>query len=792
MHVNLCVKPISKMIKNTLFTFSLLIPFVGHSTETSSPLPYIEQSAKIDGELTEQAWERAKKITINNVTWPHENSPSPVETTAYVYENGRSLFIGFEASDPNPSKIRAFFRDRDRAWDDDLVGIKIDSFNNNRSAYQFFINPLGVQQDSIENELTKSESTSWDGIWDSAGKIHDSGYTVEVEIPLRVLNFDDNTDVKTMAMEFLRFYPRNERLRLSSMQLTHANNCWICQMPLYSGFKKAKQGNNVAIIPSFVLNRSETRDIDGSDINDWESNNNTEPSLDVKWAITPDMTLNATLNPDFSQVEADTGQLSVNNSFSLFFPEKRAFFLDNTDYFSSYTNLIHTRNVAAPDYGIKFTSNKQSHTFAAFVANDEHLNVMIPGNLGSRIVTLEQKSDNAALRYRYDFGNTLSIGTTTTLRQSDDYSNQLVSIDSKYQPTSHDTLKLQLFASDTEYSQPFIDELCDGENGDCNSQPKKPCEQFKDCDFDESTLRVLNSDDTTGIGYLINYEHNQKYWRMFGSYRNHGAGLRSDLGFMSQVDYNKFVTGLEYRWYGTKESWWNRAKWYTDWDITHNEEGELLEKEVQTNFAVNGPLQSTFDVGIEHRKRTGLRHDQARLNINGNTNRFTENRVWTYMEFKPLSGVFASLNLRTGNKLDLSNNRLGKEYFARPVINVNLGKHFEVRFRHTYEQLEAQSSNVYTANLTDMRLTYQFNINSYLRLAVIRTDIDRNLSNYIDPDVNATYKGLSTQLLYSYKINPQTVFFAGYSDNGYQDDDLEKIIKDNKTFFAKFSYAWLM
>ena len=199
-----------------------------------------------------------------------------------------------------------------------------------------------------------------------------------------------------------------------------------------------------------------------------------------------------------------------------------------------------------------------------------------------------------------------------------------------------------------------------------------------------------------------------------------------------------------------------------------------------------------LDIGVEHRKRTGLRQDKSILNIDGNTHLFTENRVWTYMEFKPTSGVFAGLNLHTANKVDLANNRLGKENFIRPVVILNLGKHFELRFRHTYERLEAEKQQVYSANLTDIRLTYQFNNNSYLRFAVIHTTIDRNAKNYRVPDITEDYKGLSTQLLYSYKINPQTVFFAGFSGNGYQDDDLTSITEDNKTLFAKFSYAWLI
>jgi hypothetical protein len=122
---------------------------------------------------------------------------------------------------------------------------------------------------------------------------------------------------------------------------------------------------------------------------------------------------------------------------------------------------------------------------------------------------------------------------------------------------------------------------------------------------------------------------------------------------------------------------------------------------------------------------------------------------------------------------------------------MNLDKHFEARLRHTYETLDADGRDVFTANLSDVRFTYQFNVNSFLRLAVIYTDLERNKSNYID-NVDSQYKKLATQLLYSYKLNPQTVFFAGYSDTGYQDDELSSITKEQRTLFAKFSYAWLL
>ncbi|MBQ4835976.1 carbohydrate binding family 9 domain-containing protein [Pseudoalteromonas luteoviolacea] len=765
------------MIRSTSLICTLLLSAAAVAAPQPIEIPFIEQAAIIDGKIDEPIWQSAQEILIDNVTWPHENIASPVSTKALVYENGEALFIAFIAKDPTPKEIRAHYRDRDKIWNDDLVGLKIDSLNTSQNAYQFFINPLGVQLDSIENELTKNENSSWNGIWSSKGEITPDGYRVEVKIPLRVLNFNDSQGTKQMAMEFLRFLPRDERLRISNMQLDHNNSCWICQMPAVSGFASAKQSNNLTITPALAIAHTQTRDIDDAVVPDFESDTDYEPGLDVKWAVTPDTTLNLTVNPDFSQVEVDTGQLSVNNSFSLFFPEKRAFFLENSDYFSSHLNLVHTRNVSAPDYGIKATSSKQGHTFAGFIANDDSTHVLVPGNLGSSIVSLEQKSENAALRYRYDANDQLSIGTTGTIRQSEDYRNQVLSIDSKYRPTKHDTIKLQAITTDTQYDQHFIDEVCDDD-------------PIESCEIDESVLRVQNHGDQQGLGYYASYEHNRKHWRAFGSYRNYDAALRADLGFISQVDFNKFITGFEYRWYGDESNWWNRANWYSDWDISHNEDGELLEKEVQSNFKVQGPLQSIVQVGFDHRKRTGQRHDETLLEIDGNTDMFTENFQWMYLEMKPRAGVFAGLRLNTGNKLDIANNRLGQRYIVKPTLNFNLGRHFEVKLRHTYERLEHDGENVYTANLSDARFTYQFGINSYVRLALINLDIERNQHKYID-DVDSRYKKLSTQLLYAYKLNPETVLFVGYSDSGYQDDDLSDITKDNKTFFAKFSYAWL-
>ena len=210
-------------------------------------IPNIAGEIKIDGELDDKHWQQAKELELNYVTRPFENTRPPVTTKVKMFENGHTLYVAFIAQDPNVENISAFYRDRDGIWSNDLVGIKLDTFNDSRLAHQFFVNPLGIQADSIENEMTGRESDSWDGIWQSAGKIVADGYQVEMAIPLRILNFEEGDEHKVWGAELVRYYPRTDRLRISNMPLDRNNSCNLCQMGSIAGFKQAKQGKNLGV-----------------------------------------------------------------------------------------------------------------------------------------------------------------------------------------------------------------------------------------------------------------------------------------------------------------------------------------------------------------------------------------------------------------------------------------------------------------------------------------------------------------------------------------------------------------
>jgi hypothetical protein len=737
-------------------------------------IPYVAGEIKIDGALDDIHWQQAKQLELNYVTHPFENTRPPVTTQVKMFENGDTLYVSFMAQDPDIENLSAFYRDRDGIWSNDLVGIKLDTFNDSRLAYQFFVNPLGIQADSIQNEMTGRESDSWDGIWQSAGKIVAGGYQVEMAIPLRILNFKEGSENKVWGAELVRYYPRADRLRISNVPLDRNNSCNLCQMGSITGFKQAKQGKNLALVPTLVLGKGQSRDPQES--LEWDDSDNQAISLDVKWGITPEISLQATLKPDFSQVEADVAQLSINDTFALFFDEKRTFFLENADYFSSNYNLVYTRNVAAPDYGAKVTGRIDQHTFGFFVANDESTTFLVPGNLGSSIASFEQESLNLALRYRYDLSEQLSVGWTSTLRDAEGYYNYVNAIDAKYKLTANDTFRVQILRSDTQYPIDLYKEFCDDD-----------CEQ--DSDFSETALRLKKTKAFSGRAYRVSYAHEERNWNVSVYQNNHGAGIRTDLGFGSLADRQKSAVGGGYNWY-SENTWWNRIRLSGDWDISHNDNNELIEKEAEVSLSMNGQLQSYFEIGLLKRDKVGLRDDPSKLSITNNSTLFTEQQGSFYFEIRPSPSWYFNTFARYGDNIDNDNNRLGKQLFVRPTINWSIGKSLQFKLRHTYQNFEVDKQQLFTANLSDFRATYQFNQRQFLRLILVYSDIERNQQNYTF-DVESSNKGLGTQLLYSYKLNPLTKFFVGYSDSAFQDDVQTSLTKSERSVFMKFSYAWL-
>jgi hypothetical protein len=289
----------------------------------------------VDAQLDEPAWSEATPISIAWEWEPSTNTPAPVETTVLVTFDDRYFYAAFRARDPQPKNIRARYQERDVDGGDDSVGLWIDTFNDDRRAYKFRVNPLGVQRDSIFSDVENAEDLSWDAIWDSAARITEDGYIVEIAIPLQQLRIPARSGPQTWGLLALRNWPRDVTHQLRSAVPDQNRNCFICLFPDVHGFTVASGGKNIEVTPAIT---------------------GTDDKIDLgasgRWAITPGTSLQATINPDFSQVEADAAQLDVNTRFAIFFPEKRPFFVEGADFFSTRMQLVFTRTIGDPSAGL--------------------------------------------------------------------------------------------------------------------------------------------------------------------------------------------------------------------------------------------------------------------------------------------------------------------------------------------------------------------------------------------------------------------------------------------------------
>lgn len=732
-------------------------------------IPYENGDISVDGEINEALWKNALIVDLNIVNSPWNNQPSPVKTTAKLIENGKFLYVSFIAEDPKPDEIQGFLTDRDNAWGHDLVGIKLDTHNNRRLNYEFFVNPYGVQNDSTFNEITGEANSAWDGLWYAFGKKTNSGYQVEIAIPYNILNFKNDGQEKKWAIELVRIYPRDTSLRISHVPIDRDNPCWLCQYPEAIGFKNAKIDNNLRLTPSITATRNLNRDIfanTGEPARNWSSENEVDAGIDLRWGINTNNLFNATINPDFSTVESDSGQLNVNTNFSLYYEEKRAFFLDNSDYFSSDFNLVYTRNIADPDYGAKVTGRINKHSYGVFSTNDTETNILLSNNLGSRLVSTGKKSNSSALRYRYDYNDKLTLGSIATLRSSSDYHNYVFGVDARYLLSESNSVKAQILNSDTSYSGEII----------ANEGVRN---------FILSEGRVINSN-FTDQAFKLNFKHDSEYWLVNLDHQSIGEGFRADLGFLPKTDIKIDQALVKRTFYSDEDSYWHEAGVSGKWRIAHNINNELIERELVASFNAEGFLQSVLEIDLVHAQRVGLRYDKNITDIDLNTSSFNEDQLKVYTSANLNNRTFVSLDLTLGDKIDYSNDRLGDLVQVEGNITVFITDHLEFDFYQTYSKLNAKEYDnkitVYKAYISELRLSYQFDVQSYLKLSLVYNHVDY-------PGVEEV-KDFSTQLIYAYKLNPQTVFFLGYADSSFQDNDLTRLTTSDRTLFTKFSYAW--
>jgi hypothetical protein len=710
-------------------------------------IPRTDLKINVDGILDEDAWSDALKSNLDIEVMPAENVPAPVDTECYIIYDTSRLYVGCRAFDPEPEKIRAYLSDRDEAWQDDSIGIIIDTFNDENRAFAFFVNPLGIQGDEIMSSGGSEEDMSWDAIWESAGQITDFGYVVEIAIPFRALQFQPSKEDQIWGFAPVRNYPRSRRHQISSFPLDRNEQCILCQLPKIKGFSGAEPGRNIEMDPTVVgLHSDERNDFPDGPMKKQESIGNV--GVSGRWGFTNNMTLSAAINPDFSQVEADVAQLDINKQFALYYPEKRPLFLEGQDFFETPIQALYTRSVADPDWGVKISGKEGKNTIGFFSAQDQLTNLIFPGSQGSRSGFLNQRSFSNVLRYRRDVGGGSTLGILVTDREGDRYHNRLAGLDGLLRINKSDVVTFQLLGSQTAYPESLAE------------------------DYDQDTGELY--------GYAANIEisRQKKNYVLFSSYQDLNPDFRADMGFVPQVDFRNFEFGGGYFYIGTEKSFFSEIDIIGNYDQTNDHQGHLLERELETNISLYGPMQSSLSTTIGIRKKVYKQEP------------FSQFFNHVFFSVRPIGTLYCDIYLSYGDEIDYTHVRAGRYLQISPEIEWNLGNHFNINFSYHYQWLKIDGERLFLAQLPQIRFIYHLNSRAFFRAILQYQNIDRNLELYED-DIAPQTQTLFSQFLFSYKLNPRTVLFLGYSDNYLGFTDI-RITQTDRTFFLKIGYAWTL
>jgi hypothetical protein len=709
-------------------------------------VPRVETPLKVDGVLDDEVWKHALVLPVNIEVRPGENIVAPVRTEVLLAYGPGHIYAAFRAWDPEPSKIRARYTDRDKIWDDDWVSLTFDTFNDERRAFEFYCNPLGVQLDRIE-VTGGGGGEAWDAIWDSAGRITPEGYEAEIAIPFSSLRFQKTQGEQVWSFDAVRSYPRNVRHHIGSFPRDRGNNCYLCQALKIVGFAGADPGDNLELDPTLVGTYAETRErFPGGPF--VKKDSKVDPGLTVRWSMTPNLALNATINPDFSQVEADAAQLDINTRFALFYPEKRPFFLEGMDYFETPLPIVYTRTLAQPAWGAKVTGKMGPNMVAAFSVRDEVTNLILPSSQSSTSLSLPGRNTGSVLRYRRDVGDSSTVGVLATDREGADYSNRVFGFDAALRFTPEQTLYLNAYGSQTRYP----DSLAAAQG-----QPEGAFQ---------------------GYGFDLMYDYSTRDWENYVHFMGYSDDFRADLGFVPQVGYSFFDVGAIRKWYHDDPGhWFNTLSVWGGYELTRDSAKNRLREVYGTMVQYSGPKQSWFNAVFY----TGR---QSYLGVP-----FDDTYATGSLGFLPTGDLTLGLGFYYGDAVDYDNIRQAKKLRLSPQVALFSGRHFKLTLNHTNERLWVEGGKLYDANLTELRAVYQFTVRAFFRAILQYTDYKLNQELYTFP-VEPQYKNLLTQLLFSYKINPQTALYAGYSDNydGYMTTPLTQT---DRTVFLKVGYAWV-
>ena len=680
-------------------------------------IPRIEGGIEIDGVLDDTGWPTAAIATNFAEHSPGDQVQPPFRTVVHVAYDDHNLYVAFQCFDEDPSQIRASFSRRDQIFADDNVLIAIDPFGDATRAYEIGCNPYGIQCDLLFSS-NGGEDSRYDLIFDSAARITDEGWEAEFAIPFSSLRFPD-TPEQTWRVDFWRNQPRDVRFQASWAAYNRDEQCWPCQWGTITGIENVDPAGGLELIPAFTANQTGEREEDGNFEN---GDIMGEPSLTAKYNFTSDLSAEAALNPDFSQVESDAVQIDVNTTFALFYPEKRPFFQEGSDLWNTYFTPIYTRQINDPSVAGKVLGRSGKTNYGVLAAYDMHSTILLPFEERS-YVTVNGKSSNVFGRVRTDFGEGSHLGLVGTDRRYDDGgSGSLVGIDGRLRLNHNYKIEAQyLHGFTTEPNDSTLTEGINGETFDGGRYTSK---------FDGETF--------DGGALFASLARNGRSWAFNLDYYDAAPTFRAENGFEVRNSYRQGIAQTTYLFRFENSTW---MEWLQPGG---NVVRQWNAEDVRKESAVQVWLQGRFRKAQTSFHGSYIADEQRYRDVD-----YTGLYRW-HMCFnsRPSDLLVFGANANYGRRIYFSGQAFG--------MQEDYGLWFDLK---PVDRLLLETSINWSRSEDEVSGETFFD--SYVMRAKLGLQITRELSARIIVQYNGFYETWEGDPLLQYQINPFSIFYVG-------------------------------
>jgi hypothetical protein len=722
---------------------------------SASPEIHLQRAAgaiTIDGDLSDPGWQGATRVETFFETNPGDNLPASVKTVAYLTYDDRYFYAAFEFFDPDPKSIRAPLGVRDYVPSyTDYGGVILDSKHDGKTGILLLANPRNVQYDAVTDDVTGNEDSSYDVYWDSATRIDARGWVLEMRVPFSSLRYAA-ADPQTWGILLYRNRPRNFRVQMFSAKLPRGSNCFICHSNPLTGLSGLPKGGHLVAAP-YASGKDERlpQGGAGSATPLAPARARAAGGIDVKWTPNANNAIDATINPDFSQVESDVAQISTNQRFALFYPEKRPFFLEGLQLYSTPIQAVYTRSITSPRWGGRATGEIGSTSYTVLVTEDRGGGQVIePGPLSSSLVDQDFGSRVAIGRARYEVGRSFGSVLVTDREDAGGGYNRVIGPDFQWRPNDSNVLTGQLLLSDTQ-------------------NPNRP-----------DLIAAWTGQHFVSEAFDLSWNRSTRTWDNSLEAKDFGDGFRADDGFVPQVGFRELKGSTGYSFY-PEHAPANHVRPFLFADYVTDQSGAPLLRRVQPGVGVNGIWSGYAELD--------LNDDRVRAS----SQLFNRRQLLYTFNATPVPAFSVSLSGFLGQEIDFDNVRPGRGGSVVSQFTLRPTDHLAVDLYGTYNWLNVtvggQTGRLFYADVARVRIVYCFDARTFLRLVGQDVRVDRRPSFYLAA-VTPRDDARSLSALFGYRLNWQTVLYLGYDDEKAIVDTSGRLLPASRTLFFKASYAF--